>query len=178
MRPIAIAIVLAASGLLTAGCGGAHLRSFRVPSSSMEPTLHCAKPQPGCLRKAADHVLVQVGKPVTRGDIVVFQSPPRAARPCGAGGLFVKRLVGLPGETVREDIHGFLSIDGKRLAQPYISARARALDAYHFGFEWKVPAGDYFVVGDNLSQSCDSREWGGVPRGNIIGPVVKIVRGN
>jgi signal peptidase I len=173
-------VVLAvAVGLLLAGCGGTSYKTvdFKVPSSSMEPTLNCAKPGAGCLGGASDHVVVDVGKPAKRGDIVVFQTPRRAVSVCGAGGTFVKRIVGLPGETVTEDDHGFIAVDGKRLDEPYISARARALDSYQFDKRWKVPAGDYFTIGDNLSQSCDSRLWGGLPRKNVVGPVVKIVRG-
>ena len=96
---------------------------------------------------------------------------------CGEGGIFVKRIVGLPGETLSEDTHGFISVDGKRLNEPYVSARARAFDTSYRDRQWKVVAGDYFAIGDNRSESCDSRAWGGVPRGNVIGPVVKIVRG-
>jgi signal peptidase I len=177
MQRIALALALATVGLLTAGCGGAQTRSFRIPSSAMEPTLHCAKPGAGCLGSASDHVVVQVGKAVKRGDIVVFQTPPAAVSACGEGGLFIKRIVGLPGETVSEDAHGLISINGKRLAEAYISARARASDSSHFLQHWKVSAGDYFVLGDNRSESCDSRFWGGVPKKNVIGPVVKIVRG-
>jgi signal peptidase I len=177
MRWSALAIILAAVGLLAAGCLGAGTRSFRVPSSGMEPTIHCAKPNPGCLGTADDHVLVQVGKDVKRGDIIAFQTPPKATSVCGEGGIFLKRIVGLPGETVSEDGRGFISVDGKRLSEPYISARARALDTSFHQRQWKVPAGDYFTIGDNRSESCDSRLWGGVPRHNIIGPVVKITRG-
>src|SRR4051812_1022579 len=128
MRKTALAIVLAAACLLGAGCGGAHMRSFRVPSAAMEPTIDCAKPMPGCLGAADDHVLVQVGKHVKRGDIIAFQTPPKAASACGEGGIFLKRIVGLPGEAVSEDKHGFIAINGKRLTEPYVSARARAFD--------------------------------------------------
>ena len=143
----------------------------------MEPTLHCAKPGFGCHGSAEDHVLVQPGKAVKRGDLIIFQTPPAAATTCGEGGLFVKRIVGMPGETVSEDDHGFISIDGKRLAERYVPAKARELDNGHFHQHWTVPVGDYFVLGDNRSMSCDSRNWGGLPRRDIIGPVVKILRG-
>ena len=177
MRRIGLAFVLAAVGLFSAGCGGAKTQDYKVPSSSMEPTLNCAQPTPGCLGTTADHVLAQVGKPVERGDIVVFNAPHAAANACGEAGTFIKRVVGLPGETVGEDSQGFISIDGERLSEPYVSAAARRQDI-HTGQNWKVPAGDYFVLGDNRPQSCDSRSWGGVPSNEIIGPVVKIIRGS
>jgi len=187
MRSVALAVALGAIGFLSAGCGGAELRSFRVPSSAMEPTIHCAKPGDGCLGTADDHVLVQAGKPLKRGDIIVFQTPKATVRACGEGGIFLKRIVGLPGETVRQDRRGYIWIRGHnanawtRLNEPYVSPHARQLDTYqpeHIGHSWHVAANDYFVLGDNRSMSCDSRSWGGVPRANIIGSVVKIIRGS
>jgi len=145
----------------------------------MEPTLNCARgpSNPGCLGAHADHVIVDVGKPVKRGDIIVFRTPRNAAMECGVGGLFVKRIVGLPGETVSEDSRSFIDLNGKRLSEPYVSTAARQVDLGHRGQDWKVPKGNYFVMGDNRGESCDSRQWGGVPRKNVIGPVVKIIRG-
>src|SRR5438876_4046068 len=74
---------------------------YRIPSSSMEPTLHCARPDSGCEAHFSDRVLAcrfcyRFWSP-KRGDIVVFHTPPAAAVRCGAGGTFVKRLIGLPG---------------------------------------------------------------------------------
>ena len=178
MRWIALGVVLSAVGLVAAGCGGAQTREFTVPSSSMEPTLHCGKPSFGCGAAQADQVVVQVGKPVKRGDIIVFQTPPAAARDCGEGGLFIKRIVGMPGDQVGEDQAGYLHVNGRLLSEPYVSTRVHKLDARGVTRSWgKVPAGDYFVLGDNRPASCDSRQWGPVPGKNIIGPVVKIVRG-
>jgi signal peptidase I len=157
------------------------LKPYRIPSSAMEPTLNCAKPGAGCLGSSDDHVLVcrfcfDVGSP-SRGDIVVFKAPPGATVACGLSGTFVKRIVGLPGESVREDGTGSIWIRGpstgwQKLNEPYVSPEARRLDSVHFHQQWTVPAGGYFMMGDNRSESCDSRQWGSVPRSDLIGPVV------
>jgi len=143
----------------------------------MEPTLHCAKPASGCLGKTDDRVLVRPRKALERGAIVVFSTPPAAAARCGEGGVFVKRVIGLPGDAVHEDAHGFIDIDGKRLAEPYLSAPRRLADNLNFGKTWHVPQGKYFLLGDNRASSCDSRMWGSVPAHNVIGTVVKVIRG-
>jgi signal peptidase I len=154
---------------------------YRIPSSSMEPTLNCARPAIGCLGDSSDRVLacricLDFGPP-SRGDIVVFNTPSEAALKCGEGGTFVKRVIGLPGETVREDDHGFIWIRGPdsktfvKLKEPYISARSRLADSGHFNMTWHVPKGQYFMMGDNRSESCDSRSWKSVPRDKLIGTV-------
>jgi signal peptidase I len=150
-------------------------KPFRVPSSSMEPTLRCAKPGNGCSAGASDRVIAcrlcyRFGDP-KRGQIVVFDTPPRAATTCATGGTYVKRLVGMPGETVREDVEGFVWIDGRRIDEPYVTDLARAQDTTGER-TWKVPAGEYFFMGDNRGDSCDSRVWGSVPRDNLIGPLI------
>ncbi|HZR93817.1 MAG TPA: signal peptidase I [Gaiellaceae bacterium] len=148
---------------------------YRIPSSSMEPTLHCARPGPGCEAHFSDRVLanrfIYYFRDPHRKEIIVFNTPPKAAEVCGAGGTFVKRLIGLPGDTVHEDGHGFIWINGKKLDEPYIQPQRRAQDTQHFNETWHVPKGEYFFMGDNRGQSCDSREWGAVPRKNIIGEV-------
>ena len=143
---------------------------YRIPSSSMEPTLHCARPGPGCQAHFSDRVLacricLDFSSP-SRGDIIVFKTPPAAAEKCGEGGTFVKRLIGLPGETVTEKA-GFVYINGKPLKEPYIQKGRRDTQSG----KWTVPKGQYFFMGDNRAQSCDSRQWGTVPRGNLIGEV-------
>ncbi len=157
---------------------------YRIPSSSMEPTLNCAKGEanPGCLGNSSDRVLacricLAFGHNPSRGDIVVFNTPSEAALKCGEGGTFVKRVIGLPGDTVHEDKKGFISIKNPgakrfvKLKEPYISAQDRLADTSHFGITRRVPEGQYFMMGDNRSQSCDSRTWGSVPRNKLIGIV-------
>jgi signal peptidase I len=159
-------------------------KPYRIPSSSMENTLHCARPGAGCLASTSDRVLVNrlayvFGSP-QRDQIVVFKAP-AGANGCAAGDAgttFVKRLIGLPGETVREDRKGFLWIRRAdatawtKLTEPYLSEQRRLADTKHDGHTWRVPDGEYFMVGDNRADSCDSRDWGSVPRSNLIGPVI------
>jgi signal peptidase I len=144
---------------------------YRIPSSSMEPTLHCARPAAGCEARFSDRVLANrfiyhFRKP-KRGEIIVFNTPPQAKLRCGSGGTFVKRLIGLPGETVSER-DGIVYIDGRQLVEPYIKADRRD---HNPPSSWKVPKGEYFFMGDNRAESCDSRVWGSVPRQNLIGEV-------
>jgi signal peptidase I len=150
-------------------------KPFRIPSSSMEPTLHCARPADGCEGSRSDRVIAcrlcyRIGSP-SRGQIVVFKTPDAAAERCGSGGTYVKRLIGMPGDTVRQDVEGYISINGKRLDEPYVTDLARARDSTGER-TWQVPQGEYFMLGDNRGDSCDSRIWGSVPRGSLIGPLV------
>ena len=148
---------------------------YRIPSSSMEPTLHCAQPASGCEARFSDRVLANRFifhlRDPRRGEIVVFETPDAARVKCGAGGTFVKRIVGLPGETVEVRLQrgeGYVYINGRKLDEPYVQDGRRAVR--EFG-PAKVPKNGYFMMGDNRSSSCDSRDWGSVPRGNLIGKV-------
>ena len=162
---VAVGIVLAVEAEVA--------KPYRIPSASMEPTLHCARPMNGCTAPFGDRVIVdrlayRLGEP-KRGQIVVFEAPAAARVRCGGGegGTFVKRLIGLPGDRVSLR-NGFVSVNGKRLAEPYVSPSRRGQDTRTFP---RVPAGRYFFLGDNRTGSCDSRVWGTVPRSSLIGPV-------
>jgi signal peptidase I len=153
---------------------------YRIPSPSMEPTLHCARPEPDCEAGSSDRVLAnrfiyRLHSP-RRGDIVVFHAPDAARREC-IGGIFVKRIIGLPGEAWSERA-GVTYINGRRLAEPYIAPARRDSDTKELvdippvGTMQRIPQRMYLVEGDNRAHSCDSRIWGLVPRANIIGKVV------
>jgi signal peptidase I len=162
----AIAIVLAIKAYV--------INPYRIPSSSMEPSLHCAEPAPDCQARFSDRVLANrflyhFRKP-ERGDIVVFETPRAAQQECGAGGTFVKRIVGLPGETVVVSGEGVVSIDGTRLEETYVEPGRRGGQSGR----WPVRDGQYFMLGDNRRQSCDSRIWGALDEDNIIGEVFAI----
>jgi signal peptidase I len=143
-------------------------KPFKVPSSSMEPTLHCAKPGEWCQASFDDRVIAnrlayRFSSP-KRGQIVVFTAPKDA---CGTGGTFIKRLIGLPGDRIVER-DGRLRVDGRALPEPYVSRKLRGDQ----NGSWTVPAGHYFFMGDDRIHSCDSRMWGAVPRSSLIGPVL------
>jgi signal peptidase I len=168
----AVAIVLAIKAWV--------VNPYRIPSSSMEPTLHCARPGPGCLAHFSDRVLanrfIYHFRNPHRGEIIVFKTPhdkngnDLAEERCGAGGTFVKRLIGLPGETWAEK-NGYVYINGKKLNEPYVKQDRR--DSRTLAPR-KIPKDHYFFMGDNRVQSCDSREWGTVPRSNLIGEVFAV----
>ncbi len=168
----AVAIVLAIKAWV--------VNPYRIPSSSMEPTLHCARPAQGCETSTSDRVLanrfIYHFRDPKRGEIVVFNTPPLARQECGSQGTFVKRLIGLPGE-VWEERAGFIYINGRKLNEPYVKPERRdhqtlgLKDIPPRGTYTRIPKDYYLMMGDNRNSSCDSRRWGLVPRKNLIGKV-------
>jgi signal peptidase I len=168
----AVAIVLAIKAWV--------VNPYRIPSSSMEPTLHCARPAAGCEASTSDRVLanrfIYHFRDPKRAEIVVFKTPSLAKQECGSEGTFVKRLIGLPGE-VWEERSGFVYINGKKLDEPYIQPDRRdsqtlgLADLPPRGKYTRIPPDYYLMMGDNRNSSCDSRRWGLVPRKNLIGKV-------
>jgi signal peptidase I len=171
-RPVRIAvdwaITIATAVLVVLAIKAWVVNPYRIPSASMEPTLHCARPTSGCQAHFSDRVLanrfIYHLRSPHRGEIVVFDAPASA---CGTGGTFVKRLLGLPGDRLRERDGRWL-VNGRRLEDSrYVQPGRRG----HESHVYDVPPGRYFFVGDNRSSSCDSRVWGPVPRSSLIGPV-------
>ena len=145
---------------------------FRVPTSSMEPTLHCARPTQGCTASLNDRVIVAKivyrFRDPRRGEIAVFHAPVRAKERCSEGGTYLKRVIGVPGDRVEERA-GFIYLNGHRIAEPYVDR----FDRDSADGSWpRLGPDQYFVLGDNRIGSCDSRVWGTVPRSAFIGPVV------
>jgi signal peptidase I len=146
------------------------VQTFFIPSGSMEPTL-----------KVGDRILVNKLSyhfhGVDRGDIVVFSRPP--AENCGGPEVndLVKRVIGLPGDVVSLS-GGNVYIDGKRLNESWLPTSEQGItvagppgNSSNLAQPYRVPANDYFVMGDNRTDSCDSRYWGPITRSLIVGKV-------
>jgi len=110
--------------------------AFYIPSGSMEPTLQINDRPTAALERQDFH------------------------------DAFIKRVIGLPGDTVAVR-GGRVFVDGKPLTEPYIADTPR----YQYG-PVKVPAGQYLVLGDNRNASLDSHLWGPLPRSAVIGTAV------
>lgn len=130
---------------------------FIVSGSSMVPTFEDGQ------YLIVDEISYYFEKPV-RDDVVVFRYPNDPSK------FFIKRIIGLPGETV--DIKGsdvYITNtehpDGFKLEQPYVKNPSQ--NNTHF----ELKDGEFFVMGDNRSASSDSRYWGAVPKDNLIGKV-------
>lgn len=99
-----------------------------------------------------------------RGEVIIFKAPRNEDYD------YIKRIIGLPGETVMIR-NGKVYLNNRLLAEPYIPADYQTFGG-SFAQEGQlipIPEGQYFVLGDNRSHSSDSRDWGTVPRENIIG---------
>jgi signal peptidase I len=98
-----------------------------------------------------------------RGELVVIRDPVH-------GDFAVKRVVGLPGETIQMR-RNIAYVDGHRLVEPYLPASALASEDALMERGLVVPESGYFVLGDNRDNSEDSRRYGAVPRRNVFGTI-------
>lgn len=170
------------------------IQAFFIPSGSMEKTLH------GCSGCSGDRVLVNKlvykFRDVHRGEIIVFNGRntgfpsqteieiptnpirrvfyelQRAAGLAASDRDFIKRVIGVPGDTVACCVDGKLTINGEPVDEPYVYLMEDELEAPRpmspFG-PVKVPEGHLFVMGDNRHGSSDSRAHGPIPVDSVVG---------
>jgi signal peptidase I len=148
--------VILGSGIVIFLCLGSLIlgmisERIRIESISMEPALY-----PGDYAIVNKLAFNSSHHPL-RGDVIVFMYPSNSAQV-----PYVKRIIGLPGDQVHI-AEGKIYINGELIVEPYIGTTT------HRGGDWTVPAGEYFVLGDNRNNSSDSRAWGYVPDENVIG---------
>jgi signal peptidase I len=130
------------------------VQNYRVDGQSMEPSLH-----------DQEYILVDKAAylfhPPERGDVIVFQYPldPQVD--------YIKRIIAIPGDII-SIVGQRVTVDGVTLNEPYIN-KDDPFNPFRSFTNLVVGQEDYFVMGDNRGNSSDSREWGVVPRQNIIG---------
>ncbi|MFH0984547.1 MAG: signal peptidase I [Candidatus Omnitrophota bacterium] len=137
---------------------------YKIPTGSMKPTFMEED------KIFVDKLSYRFHAP-ERGDIIVFKYPMDRKKD------FVKRLAGLPGDEL-EIRKGVLFVNGKPMTDPPFSG-----NTYYNVEDWKfgksgqiiqVPDGQYFALGDNSAHSADSRQWGFVPRKDLVGKAFMI----
>ena len=142
---------------------------FWIPSSSMVPTLG-----------VYDRIVVQKAfftwRDVREGDIVVFSHPPLDH--CGGPqeGDLVKRVIALPGQTIYSSGNS-IYVNGRLLAEPYLphdDPLGPPVPDASSQHPYRVPPGEFYMLGDNRADSCDSRYWGPVMGSSIVGKVVLV----
>ena len=129
----------------------------QVDGRSMEPNFHNSE------YILTDKVSYRMHDP-RRGDVVVFHSPQDERVD------FIKRVVGVPGDTVKLS-GGYVYLNGTKLNEEYINDPGQVLPGRFMreGLEVDIPPGQFMVMGDNRLHSSDSREWGLVTKGGIVG---------
>ena len=168
-----IALVGCARMLTSDGPATAAEEELSVVGASMEPTLHCAGPELGCRAERADTVVVRDERRIERREIVAFQVGPKARRQCGAGGLFVKRVIAVAGDEVSFR-DGAVYVNGARLRERNVNGPTDPGNTT----DVVVPPRHIFVMGDNRAQSCDSRVWGPLALRRVVGVAFEIQRGS
>lgn len=139
------------------------MQPHQVNGQSMEPNFHSGE------YVLTDKVSYQTG-PIRRGDVVVFHAPEASGCPKGTGCDFIKRVLGLPGDTIA--VHdNAIWINGQALPEPYIPEEnyTKAGEYTADGREIQLREDEYMVIGDNRPYSSDSRVWGPVSKSAIVG---------
>src|SRR5580704_10096331 len=169
-RALAEAAIMILGAVLLAGLARAFaFQTFFIPSSSMVPTLG-----------VYDRILVQKAffswRDVREGNVVVFSHPPLDH--CGGPQKddLVKRVIALPGQTIYSSGNS-IYINGRLLAEPYLphdDPLGPPIPDASSQHPYRVPPGEFYMLGDNRADSCDSRYWGPISGSSIIGKVVLV----
>ncbi|HEY2635910.1 MAG TPA: signal peptidase I [Solirubrobacteraceae bacterium] len=177
---VELVVIVATALALALGIQAFLVKPYRIPSSSMVPTLDVGQ------RVLVNRIGMHFGDPKV-GNILVFHPPAGAddnvcgarnegegeQRPCGlpvkkrSDENFIKRVVAGPGDTVAI-VGGHAIVNGKRQKDPFTEPCPSGADC-NFPKPVKVPPDHWFMMGDNRGHSDDSRYWGPVPRKWIIG---------
>jgi signal peptidase I len=179
---VELAVIIAIALGLALGIQAWIVKPYRIPSGSMKPTLQEGQ------RVLVDRIGTHFSEPHV-GEIAVFHPPKNAtSQVCGAvphtvryGGPacdeaephqssenFIKRIVGAPGDTI-SIVEGHVIRNGVREKDSYIKPCLPNQAQCNFPTPIKIPPGHWFMMGDNRGESDDSRFWGPVPTGWIIG---------
>jgi len=170
------------------------VQAFVIPTGSMEDSLligdHLLVDKLAYAPSGGASKYILPYREPKRGDVIVFRYP------VDINQTFVKRCIGIPGDHIRL-LNKQLILNGHAVNEPYVYHKSELIDSYRDNFpsepntfmadpahdmlathvvngEVIVPPGYYFAMGDNRDSSLDSRYWGFVPRGNIIGKPVLI----
>jgi signal peptidase I len=156
-------VVVVLAVLAAAGLRAFVMQAFFVPSGSMQPTL-----------QVGDRIIVvKVGYTIHRGDIIVFRRTP--ADTSSTIPDLVKRVIGLPGETISSRGTTVL-INGTPIKEPWLPRLTGiCAEAAENIPTTKIPPGHYFMMGDCRGDSADSRMWGTLPASYVVGKVVFMV---
>jgi signal peptidase I len=146
------------------------IATYSIPSGSMEPTLQVGD------RIVVDKLSYHLHG-VDRADIVVFSTPPLEHCAGPPVSDLVKRVIGLPGETISLS-DGRVYINGKLLPEPWLPVATQnqtfagpSAAPYSLHHAYRIPSNDVYVMGDNRTESCDSRYWGPIAKSSIVGKV-------
>jgi signal peptidase I len=139
---------------------------YEIPTGSMEPTIEVGD------RLFAEKVSYNFALPAP-GDIVTFEDPTKAINPENEGRVLIKRCIAVGGQTVDLTEDGKVVVDGVTLDEPYTHGKpSKALDpmpGVSLDYPYTLPADSIWVMGDNRTNSADSRYFGPIPQEELIG---------
>jgi signal peptidase I len=166
---LASAATAAALGALLVQAGPAASSPIKVVSGAMEPALK--------LDEVVQVTKLPTSTRLAPGQIVVIEHPPTQTCGGAAAKYLVKRVVGLPGQTISL-AGGDVFINGQRLTEPWLASSEQGITTpgpsgtpYSLVHTYRIPPRDYYVLGDNRADSCDSRYFGPVSRSLVYGVV-------